>query len=108
MTIPSIQSSDLSAKLNNITDGKPQDIEVEVRALYSEINSLEDTYDKKKLFTKLTAVAIRGLQEDLQNLLNEHGLSDRALQLVCDNTTRQIDLARKLYKAHKYGTNEAR
>lgn len=106
MTIPSIQSSDLSAKLNNITDGKPQDIEVEVRALYSEINSLEDTYDKKKLLAKLTAVAIRGLQEDLQNLLNEHGLSDRALQLVCDNTTRQIDLARKLYKAHKYGTKQ--
>ena len=70
MTIPPIQSSDLSAKLNNITDGKPENIEVEVRALYSEINSLEDTYDKKKLLTKLTAVAIRGLRKDLQNLLS--------------------------------------
>ncbi|XP_068672635.1 uncharacterized protein [Montipora foliosa] len=97
---------DLSAKLNNITDGKPEDIEVEVRALYSQINSLQDTYDKKKLLTKLTAVAIRGLQEDLQNLLKENGLSDMALQLVCDYTTRQIDLAKKLYKAEKYGTKQ--
>ncbi|XP_068674184.1 interferon-induced very large GTPase 1-like isoform X2 [Montipora foliosa] len=97
---------DLSAKLNNITDGKPEDIEVEVRALYSEINSLEDTYDKKKLLSKLTAVAIRGLQEDLQNLLKENGLSDMALQLVCDYTTRQIHLAKKLYKAEKYGTKQ--
>ena len=77
-----------------------------MRALFSEINSLEDTYDKKKLLTKLTAVAIRGLQEDLQNLLKEHGLSDKALQLVCDNTTRQIDLAKKLYQAQKYGTKQ--
>ncbi|XP_068761171.1 uncharacterized protein [Montipora capricornis] len=97
---------DLSAKLDNITDGKPEEIEVEVRALYSQINSLEDTYDKKKLLTKLTAVAIRGLQEDLQNLLKENGLSDMALQLVCDYTTRQIDLAKKLYQAEKYGTKQ--
>ncbi|XP_068671815.1 interferon-induced very large GTPase 1-like isoform X1 [Montipora foliosa] len=95
---------DLSTKLNNVTDGKPEDIEVEVRTLFSEINSLEDTYDKKKLLTKLTAVAIRGLQEDLQNLLKENGLSDMALQLVSDYTTRQTDLAKKLYEAQKYET----
>ena len=77
-----------------------------MRALYSEINSLEDTYDKKKLLTKLTAMAKRGLQEDLQNLLKENGLSDMALQLVCDYTTRQIDLAKKLYQAEKYGTKQ--
>ncbi|XP_068762003.1 interferon-induced very large GTPase 1-like isoform X3 [Montipora capricornis] len=97
---------DLWAKLNNITDGKPGDIEVEVRARYSEINSLEDSYDKKKLLTKLTAVAIRGLQEELQNLLKENGLSDMALQLVCDYTTRQTDLAKELYQAQKYETKQ--
>ncbi|XP_068762004.1 interferon-induced very large GTPase 1-like isoform X1 [Montipora capricornis] len=97
---------DLSTKLNNVADGKPEDIEVEVRALFSEINSLEDSYDKKKLLTKLTAVAIRGLQEELQNLLKENGLSDMALQLVCDYTTRQTDLAKELYQAQKYETKE--
>ena len=51
-------------------------------------------------------MAIRGLQEDLQNLLKENGLSDMALQLVCDYTTRQIHLAKKLYQAEKYGTKQ--
>ncbi|XP_068674376.1 interferon-induced very large GTPase 1-like [Montipora foliosa] len=96
----------LSTKLNNVADGKPEDTEVEVRALFSEINSLEDSYDKKKLLTKLTAVAIRGLQEDLQNLLKENGLSDMALQLVCDYTTRQTDLTKKLHQAQKYETKQ--
>ena len=77
-----------------------------MRALYSEINSLEDTYDKKKLLTKLTAVAIRGLKEDLQKLLKENGFIDMALQLVCDHTTRQTDLAKKLYQARKYGSKQ--
>ena len=51
-------------------------------------------------------MAIRGLQEDLQNLLKENGLSDMALQLVCDYTTRQTDLAKKLYQAQKYETKQ--
>ncbi|XP_068761993.1 uncharacterized protein [Montipora capricornis] len=96
----------LSVKLNNIADGKPEEIEVEVRALHSKIDCLEDTYAKKELLTKLTAVAIRGLQEDLQNLLKENGLSDMALQLDCDYTTRQTDLAKKLYQAQKYETKQ--
>ena len=77
-----------------------------MRALHSKIDCLEDTYAKKELLTKLTAVAIRGLQGDLQNLIKENGLSDMALQLVCDYITRQIELAKKLYQAEKYGTKQ--
>ena len=77
-----------------------------MRTLYSEINRLDDNCHKKKLLSKLAAVAMGGLEEDLQNLLKQNGLPDSALQLVRDHTTRQIDLAKKLYQAKTYGTEQ--
>ena len=76
-----------------------------MRALYSEIDSLEDTSRKKTFLTQLTAEAIRGLDGDLQNLLKKNGLSDKSLQLVRDYTTRQSELAKKLYLSEISGTD---
>lgn len=77
-----------------------------MRALYSEIDSLEDTSFKKKFLSQLTAEAIRGLGEDLQNLLKNNGLSDKSLQLVRDYTTRQSQLAKKLYLSETSETDK--
>ncbi|XP_068762676.1 uncharacterized protein [Montipora capricornis] len=97
---------DLGVRLDKLADGEQEEIEVEVRTLYSEINCLDDKYHKKKFLSKLAAVAMGGLEEDLQNLLKQNGLPDSALQLVRDHTTRQIDLAKKLYQAKKYTTKQ--
>ena len=56
--------------------------------------------------TQLTAEAIRGLDEDLQNLLKKNGLSDKSLQLLRDYTTRQSELAKKLYLSETSGTEK--
>ena len=56
--------------------------------------------------TQLTAEAIRGLDGDLQNLLKKNGLSDKSLQLVRDYTTRQSELAKKLYLSEISGTDK--
>ena len=56
--------------------------------------------------TRLTAEAIRGLDGDLQNLLKKNGLSDKSLQLVRDYTTRQSELAKKLYLSETSGTEK--
>ena len=77
-----------------------------MRALYSAIDSLEDTSSKKKFLNQLTAEAIRGLGEDLQILLKNNGLSDKSLQLVRDYTTRQSELAKKLYLSETSETDK--
>ena len=56
--------------------------------------------------TQLTAEAIRGLDGDLQELLKKNGLSDKSLQLVRDYTTRQNELAKKLYLSEISGTDK--
>ena len=68
-----------------------------MRALYSEIDRLKDISAKERLLNELAGEAMVGLEEDLQDLLRENGLSDKALQLVRDYTTRKSDLAKKLY-----------
>ena len=77
-----------------------------MRALYSAIDSLEDTSSKKTFLSQLTAEAIRGLGEDLQILLKNNGLSDKSLQLVRDYTTRQSELAKKLYLSETSETDK--
>ncbi|XP_068762666.1 uncharacterized protein [Montipora capricornis] len=98
---------ELSDRIDSLKSShdKPEDIEVEVRALYSEIDSMEDTSAKKKLLAQLTAEAIAGLEKDLQELLKENGLRDKSLQLVRDYTTWKRDLAKKLYQSKTSGTD---
>ena len=77
-----------------------------MRALFSEIDSLEDTSRKKKFLTQLTTLAIKGLNKDLQELLKENGVSDKSLQLVRDYTTKRSELAKKLYLSETTGTDK--
>ena len=74
--------------------------------MFSEIDSLEDTSRKKKFLTQLTALAIKGLDKDLQELLKENGVSDKSLQLVRDYTTKRSELAKKLYLSETTGTDK--
>ena len=77
-----------------------------MRALFSEIDILEDTSHKKTFLTQLTALAIKGLDKDLQELLKENGVSDKSLQLVRDYTTKRSELAKKLYLSETTGTDK--
>ena len=87
------------AKLKDVEKlDDPNDVQVEIRMLYWEINDLENVSHKNELKRELSVLAKKAFDKELTEMLQNSGLFDTALDLVLDCISTITDLAKKLFK----------